>query len=59
MLKKNGFQNFQKLAGLWLFDEVVSHVGIYGSKAAEGCLAFQRQSCFVVLQIHDVNNLYW
>ena len=24
----------------WLFDEVVDHVGIYGSKAAEGLPAF-------------------
>ena len=29
-------KDFQKLAGLWLADEVVNHVGIYGSKAAEG-----------------------
>ena len=26
----------KKLAGLWLAGEVVNHVGIYGSKAAEG-----------------------
>ena len=26
--------------------EVVNHVGIYGSKAAEGLSAFQRRSCF-------------
>ena len=25
--KKNGFQNFQQLAGLWLVGEVVSHLG--------------------------------
>ena len=36
----------QKLAGLWLAGEVVNHVGIYGSKAAEGLSAFQRRSCF-------------
>ena len=38
-------KDFQKLAGLWLADEVVNHVGIYGSKAAEGLSAFQRRSC--------------
>ena len=27
--EKNGFQNFQKLAGLWLVGEIVNHVGIY------------------------------
>ena len=36
---------FQKLAGLWLVGEVVNHVGLYGSKVAEGCSAFQRRSC--------------
>ena len=25
--------------------QVVNHVGIYGSKKAEGCSAFQHQSC--------------
>ena len=35
----------QKLAGLWLAGEMVNHVGIYGSKAAEGLSAFQRRSC--------------
>ena len=40
MFKKN-----QKLAGLWLAGEVVNHVGLYGSKAAEGLSAFQRRSC--------------
>ena len=40
-------KDFQKLAGLWLADEVVNHVGIYGSKAAEGLSAFQRRSCFM------------
>ena len=34
------------LAGLWLAGEVVNHVGIYGSKAAEGLSAFQRRSCY-------------
>ena len=38
-------KDFQKLAGLWLADEVVNHVGIYGSKAVEGLSAFQRRSC--------------
>ena len=36
---------FQKLAGLWLVGEMVNHVGLYGSKVAEGCSAFQRRSC--------------
>ena len=35
----------KKLAGLWLAGKVVNHVGIYGSKAAEGLSAFQRRSC--------------
>ena len=39
-------KKIQKLAGLWLAGEVVNHVGIYGSKAAEGLSAFQRRSCF-------------
>ena len=39
-------KDFQKLAGLWLAGEVVNHVGIYGSKAAEGLWAFQRWSCW-------------
>ena len=34
------------MAGLWLIDEVVNHVGRYGSKVAEGCSAFQRRSCY-------------
>ena len=38
-------KRFQKLAGLWLAGEVVNHIGIYGSKAAEGLSAFQRRSC--------------
>ena len=42
-------KDFQKLAGLWLVDEVVNHVGIYGSKAAEGLSAFQRRSCYFQL----------
>ena len=41
-------KDFQKLAGLWLVDEVVNHVGIYGSKAAEGLSAFQRRSCHIL-----------
>ena len=41
-VKKN-----QKLAGLWLAGEVVNHVGIYGSKAAEGLSAFQRRPCLI------------
>ena len=43
MLKKNAFQKF---AGLWLDGEVVNHVELYGSMAAEGCSAFQRRSCW-------------
>ena len=38
------FQNFQKLAGLWLVGEVDNHVAIYGSKVAEGLSAFQRHN---------------
>ena len=38
---------FQKLAGLWLVAKWVNHVGLYGSKVAEGCSAFQRRSCWV------------
>ena len=36
---------FKKLEGLWLAGEVVN-VWTYGSKAAEGCSAFQRWSCY-------------
>ena len=43
MVKKNVFQ---KLAGLWLVGEVVNHVGLYGSKVAQGCSALQRRSCY-------------
>ena len=35
----------QKLAGLRLVDEVVSHVEIYRSNATEGFSTFQRRSC--------------
>ena len=28
---------FEKLAGLCLVGEVANYVGVYGSKAAEGC----------------------
>ena len=45
-LRLHHFWVFQKLAGLWLVDEVVNHVGLYGSKVAEGCSAFQRRSCW-------------
>ena len=44
-VKKKKKKVFQKLAGLWLVGEVVNHVGLYGSKVAEGCSAFQRRSC--------------
>ena len=47
MFKK---KKIQKLAGLWLVGEVVHHVGIYGSKAAEGLSAFQRRSCFRIME---------
>ena len=33
-------KDFQKLAGLRLAGEMVNRIGIYGSKAAEGLLAF-------------------
>ena len=46
---------FQKLAGLWLAGEVVNHVGIYGSKAAEGLSAFQRRSCYCRVS-HFISN---
>ena len=42
---KKVFQDFQKLVGLWLVGEMDNHVGIYGSKVAEGFSAFQRRSC--------------
>ena len=51
MLKK---KKNQKLAGLWLVGEVVNHVGLYGSKVAEGCSVFQRRSCLYV----SADNLY-
>ena len=44
---------FQKLAGLWLAGEMVDHIGIYGSKVAEGLSAFQRRSCFISYIIKD------
>ena len=47
MFQKKKKKDFKKLAGLWLVDEVVNHVGIYGSKAAEGLSAFQRRSCLI------------
>ena len=43
--EKKCFQNFQKLAGLWLVGDVDNHVVIYGSKVAEGFSAFQRRYC--------------
>ena len=45
-VKKTKTFFFQKLAGLWFVREVANHVGLYGSKVAEGCSAFQRRSCF-------------
>ena len=41
------------MAGLWLAGEVVNHVGIYGSKAAEGLSAFQRWCCFNVVVVTE------
>ena len=40
-------KKIQKLAGLWLAGEIVDHIGIYGSKVAEGLSAFQRRSCLL------------
>ena len=51
--KKKVFQDFQKLAGLWLVGEMDNHVGIYGSKVAEGFSAFQRRVLYHV-QYQDV-----
>ena len=39
-------KKIQKLAGLWLAGKIVDHIGIYGSKVAEGLSAFQRRSCY-------------
>ena len=50
-------KKIQKLAGLWLAGEVVNHVGIYGSKAAEGLSAFQRRSCSVLWHSEFHGNL--
>ena len=54
---------FQKLTGLWLVGEVVNHVGLYRSKVAEGCSAFQRRSwtfyvCTLVIRmLHFFNTV--
>ena len=49
------FQNVRKMVfkifkswqlGLWFVGEVVNHVGIYGSRVAEGWSAFQRRILF-------------
>ena len=50
-------KKIQKLAGLWLAGEVVNHVGIYGSKAAEGLSAFQRRSCLTHCGLGDFNEI--
>ena len=50
-------KKIQKLAGLWLVGEVVNHhdhVGLYGSKVAEGCSAFQRRSCVKLVMMNDL-----
>ena len=36
------------MAGLWLAGEMVDHIGIYGSKVAEGLSAFHRRSCYIL-----------
>ena len=54
---------FQKLAGLWLVAEVVNRVGLYGSKVAGGCSAFQRRSCLInecnVHNQHEIKSHPW
>ena len=40
-------KRFSKVGRSVIGCQVVNHVGIYGSKAAEGLSAFQRRSCFV------------
>ena len=51
---------FQKLAGLWLAGEVVNHVGLYESKVAEGCSAFQRRSCYChVIHIWKIQQIIY
>ena len=52
--KKEWFFKFSKLAGLWIFGIVVIHVGIYGSKVAEGFSAFQRRSCSLCSHFHII-----
>ena len=49
--------NFQKLAGLWLVGKVVNHIGMYGSRAAEGLSASQRRSCLSVGIRSDIDDL--
>ena len=49
------------MAGLWLAGEMVDHIGIYGSKVAEGLSAFQRWSCFniqkrIILKVLETLN---
>ena len=41
-------------AGLWLVGEVVNHVGLYGSKVAEGYSAFQHWS-YIIFQRNCLN----
>ena len=55
-------KDFQKLAGLWLAGEMIDYIGIYGSKVAEGLLAFQRRSCsaFLLMLFEIYNELtHW
>ena len=46
-------KKIQKLAGLWLAGEMVDHIGIYGSKVAEGLSAFQHRSCSDIFNMSD------
>ena len=55
MVKK---KKIQKLAGLWLVGEVVNHVGLYGSKVAEGCSVFQRRSCYRIAFSYNVSTRF-
>ena len=49
-------KDYQKLAGLWLAGEMVNHIGIYGSKVAEGLSTFQRRSCYQITNIFICEN---
>ena len=52
---------FQKFAGLWLVGKVDNHVTIYGSKVAEGFLAFQRRlvtRCSFLLYVQNICRIF-